>query len=197
MNTFDSLPGGYSLAFEVDMKKDKKLVLWVNIAAMAGAAVMAVPMAFIVPLRPLFDMSNGFGPYFLRFGVLIAASWLYIVLHELTHGAAYKLFSKNKLNFGFNGLFAWCGCRDCYFPRNKYIVVALAPLVVWGVLLGILCALCGAFWQEWFWVAYIVQIANVTGAAGDIYVSARLTRCPADTLASDDGLGMKIYVPEK
>ena len=145
MKTFDRLPGGYRLAFEVDMKKDKKLVLWVNIAAMAGAAVMAVPMAFIVPLRPLFDMSNGFGPYFLRFGVLIAASWLYIVLHELTHGAAYKLFSKNKLNFGFNGLFAWCGCRDCFFPETNTSSSPLPPSSC-----GAFCSVSSALFAEHF-----------------------------------------------
>lgn len=197
MNTVDRLPGGYVQAFEVDMKKDKKLALWINLLGIAVFAVMTVPAAFLVPIRYLFDMEQGFGMYFLRFGILLVASWVYIVLHELTHGIAIKLFKGKKLNFGFNGLFAWCGCRECYFPRNKYIFIALAPLVLWGAALGVLCALCGLFWQEWFWVAYIIQIANVSGAAGDVYISARLTRYPGDTLVNDDGLSMRVCVPEK
>ena len=197
MKTLKELPENYELVFEADMKKNKKLVVWLNAAGAAAFVLLAVPMLFVVPVSSLFDMEQGIGRYFLRVAVMLLGYLLYIVLHELTHGAAMKLFGCGKLNFGFNGLFAWCGCKDSYFPKSDFVAVALAPLVVWGVILGVLSALCGAFWQPWFWVVYFIQIGNITGAAGDIYVSCKLFGLPEETLVNDNGLGMKTFAPKK
>lgn len=56
---------------------------------------------------------------------------VYMVLHELVHGACMKVFGAKKVRFGFTGLYAFAGSIE-YFKKAAYIVVALAPLVVWG-----------------------------------------------------------------
>ena len=69
-------------------------------------------------------------------------------------------------------------------------MIALAPVVVLGaVLLGLNLYFSGG---AAFWVVYIVQICNVGGAAGDIYVTFRFMRLPKDILVQDSGVAMTV-----
>ncbi len=56
--------------------------------------------------------------------------------------------------------------------------------------------ICAIVPDEWFWIAYIIQIANISGAAGDLYVTARFTRLPKDILVRDSGVAMEVYSKE-
>lgn len=189
MRSTQALPDNYEQIFEVDLQKDKKKALLINLLGAAIMIAMVIPALFIVPITALFDMSAGLGMYALRFGVLIAANIVYIILHELTHGVAMKLCGTKKIKYGFTGLYAFAGSDD-YYGKGSYIFIALAPVVLWGVILVVICPLLPA---EWFWVAYTVQIANIGGAAGDFYVTAKFSRFPADILVKDSGVGMRVY----
>ena len=82
MKTVQILPEGDSEIYKLDLQKDKETALRVNTIAFAIAAVLAVPMHFVVPISTLFDMTGGLGRYLVRFGALILLYVLYIVLHE-------------------------------------------------------------------------------------------------------------------
>ena len=43
---------------------------------------------------------------------------------------------------------------------------------------------------DWFWVLYLLQIGNVAGSAGDVYVTLRVLKMPGDTLIMDTGTRM-------
>lgn len=187
--SYTALPDGYGEILAVDLQKNKKLSVIINVAALVIAAVMAIPAHFIVPIGTLFDMSRGLGPYALRFGALMLGSVVYIVLHELVHGITMKLCGTKKIKYGFTGLYAFAGSDD-YYSKKAYITVALAPVVVWGVVLAVLSALVP---EAWFWVVYFIEISNISGAAGDFYVTARFSRLPDDILVGDYGVGMKVY----
>jgi len=45
----------------------------------------------------------------------------------------------------------------------------------------------------WFWVVYILQICNISGAAGDLYISFRLRKLPDDILVQDSGVSMRVF----
>lgn len=188
-----TLPPGYEEIFSIDMKKDRKTALAVNLLALGIMLAVGIPMNFVVPILTLFDMESGVWLYFLRFAVMLAGIVAYIILHELVHGAAMKFFGAEKVHYGFNGVFAWAGSSD-YFGKTGYIVIALAPVVFWGAVLALICAIVP---ESWFWVVYFVQITNVSGAAGDFYVTAKLLRFPGDVRISDNGLGMRVYSAEK
>jgi len=42
-------------------------------------------------------------------------------------------------------------------------------------------------------VIFFLQITNISGAAGDIYVAAKFSRFPADILVKDTGVDMTVY----
>ena len=189
MKAVFQLPDGYREIYSVDLQKDKKLSLLVNGLATLIGVLLAVPMHFVVPIFTLFDMSQGMGAYFLRFGVLMVAIVAYMVAHELVHGAAMKLCGTKRVKYGYTGLYAFAGSED-YYDKAAYIFIALAPVVLWGIVLLVL-QFCVP--TSWFWVVYLVQITNLSGAAGDYYVTARFSRLPKDILVRDSGVSMCVY----
>ena len=189
MKAVNTLPEKYTELYAIDLQKDKKLSLLVNLIAVLIAVLLAVPMHFCVPIYSLLDMTNGFGAYMIRYGVLIGAMFAYIVLHELVHGVAMKICGTKKIKYGFTGLYAYAGSDD-YYDKKSYLFIALAPVVLWGVVLAILNPLVPI---EWFWVVYLIQITNLSGAAGDLFVTVKFSRFPNDILIKDHGVGMTVY----
>ena len=189
LTSYSTLPEGYSEIYSLDIKKDKKLSLLINIFAIIIALVMAVPAHFYIPIWSMFSMDEGIGMYILRFAVFLVSSILYIILHEAVHGIAMKMCGTKKISYGFTGLYAFAGSKD-YYDKRSYIFIALAPVVVWGVVVGIINLFVP---YEWFWIVYWIQISNISGAAGDMYVTYKFSRMPKDILITDYGLGMKVY----
>ena len=176
MKAHETLPEGYRELCSIDLQKNKKTMLLVNAAAIIIAVAMVVPACFYVPISALFDMENGFAGYIIRFASIAVLSVLYIVLHELVHGIAMKLCGTKKVKYGFTGMYAFAGSED-YYDKKAYVFIALNPFVP----------------AEWFWVVYLIQISNISGAAGDFFVTLKFSRFPKDILVRDYGVGMTVY----
>lgn len=192
MKAVETLPEGYREIYSVDLQKNKKVALLVNLLAFVIAVVLVVTMHFFVPISSLFDMQNGLGSYLIRFAALIVLMIVYMVLHELTHGIAMKICGTKKIKYGFTGLYAFAGSND-YYNKRAYIFIALAPIVLWGVVLAIINPFVPL---EWFWVVYMLQIINLSGAAGDLYVTVKFSGFPKDILIRDYGIGMTVCSKE-
>ena len=192
MKAVETLPEGYREIYSVDLQKNKKVALLVNLLAFVIAVVLVVTMHFFVPISSLFDMQNGLGSYLIRFAALIVLMIVYMVLHELTHGIAMKICGTKKIKYGFTGLYAFAGSND-YYNKRAYIFIALAPIVLWGVVLAIINPFVPL---EWFWVVYMLQIINLSGAAGDLYVTVKFSGFPKDILIRDYGIGMTVFSKE-
>ncbi len=184
-----SLPENYTEIYSIDLQKNKKMSLLINTIAVIIAVAFIVPVHSIIPITSLFDMSNGLGVYAVRFIVLLVAMLVYMILHELVHGITMKIFGTKKIKYGFTGLYAYAGSDD-YYDKKSYITIALAPIVVWGFVLTIACFLVS---REWFWVVYFIQIINLSGAAGDLFVTVKFSKMPKDILIHDHGVGMTVY----
>ena len=50
-----------------------------------------------------------------------------------------------------------------------------------------------AFYESAFWYLYIIQIVNVSGAAGDLYVGWLIARSQSDVMVRDAGTDMSFY----
>lgn len=193
MKATNTLPEGYCEYYSVDLQKDKKTALFVNLLALVIALIMVFAMSFHISFFTLFDMQNGLGNYVIRFLSLIVFMASYIILHEAVHGVAMKICGTKKVKFGFTGIYAFAGSDD-YYGKGAYIFIALAPVVLFGVLLAAVNVFVP---DDWFWVIYSIQIINISGAAGDIFVTVKFSRFPKDILVKDHGVGMKVYSKEK
>ena len=189
MKAIGVLPEDYGEIYSLNLQKDKRTAIIVNLLALAIAAVMAVSMNFFVPVTSVFDMSGGIVRYFLRLAALIVLMALYMVLHELVHGIAMKLCGTKRVKYGFTGLYAFAGSED-YYDKKSYIFIALAPIVLWGT---VLAAVNFFVPTEWFWIVYMIQLINISGAAGDLFAAVKFSRMPKDILIQDSGVSMRVF----
>ena len=100
-----------------------------------------------------------------------------------------KICGTKKVKYGFTGLYAFAGSQD-YYGKKAYIFIALAPVILWGIVLGTINPFVPV---QWFWVVYMLQIINLSGAAGDLFVTVRFSRLPKDILVRDYGVGMTVF----
>lgn len=189
MKAIGVLPEDYGEIYSLNLQKDKRTAIIVNLLALAIAAVMAVSMNFFVPVTSVFDMSGGIVRYFLRLAALIVLMVLYMVLHELVHGIAMKLCGTKRVKYGFTGLYAFAGSED-YYDKKSYIFIALAPIVLWGT---VLAAVNFFVTTEWFWIVYMIQLINISGAAGDLFAAVKFSRMPKNILIQDSGVSMRVF----
>lgn len=155
------LPQGYEADFTVDAENKKTAVL-MNVAALIITAILIVASYFLI--KPTDFLENfRVSRYFIVVGVL----FVYIVLHELVHGIAYKLMTKQKLKFGITFSAAFCGVPDIYVYRKTALISLLAPLTVFSVLLILAAVLLKNEWDKLY--ALILFSIHFGSCAGDIY----------------------------
>ncbi len=189
MKPVQVLPEGYKEIYTIDLKKNKKIALLVNLLAVVIALALVIPMHFVIPFTSLYDMEWGMDRYTIRLVSLLVLMILYMVLHELVHGIAMKICGTKKVKYGFTGLYAFAGSDD-YYGIRSYIFVALAPVVLWGFIIALINPFVPT---DWFWVVYLLQVINLSGAAGDLFVTIRFSRFPKDILIKDYGVGMTVF----
>lgn len=186
------LPAGYAELAHIDFQHDKKLAVFVNTLSLAAASVMIAVAAVCVPFRLLLG-ADDFPINLIRPAALLIGILLYTVSHELVHGAFMKLFSGIQADYGFTSLYPYAGSR-AYFSKKYDIMISLAPVVIFGTILAVLNFAVPA---DWFWVVYLIQVVNVSGAVGDVYVTCRICGMPSDILVRDAGVSMTVYAHSK
>lgn len=189
MRPCKKLPEGYEKKMTFDLQNDKKLMVGINIAAIVIAVLMLLLVLPFKSISMLFDMSGGMVKYFLRFAVILVGSIVYIFLHEFIHGFFFRFFSGEKATYGFTGPYAYAA-SSWYFDKRSYLIIGLSPIVIWGIVLSVVCVVVP---RDFFWSAYFIQVMNISGAAGDLYVTYKMLRLPPDILVRDHGTKMEIY----
>lgn len=183
MSSCAKLPEGYSLIRNIDLLKNKKEALTVNILSFVLFAVFFIPGQMYMSITELFGD-------IVQLAVFVLLQLVYIVAHEAVHGIFMKCYLKDsKLKFGYKLIYAYAG-SDGYFCKKHYIVIALAPLVILGILL---LAANLIMKENLFWPIYFTQLLNISGAAGDIYVFYIMSKMPSDILVNDTGVAMSVY----
>ena len=182
----NALPNGYREVRRVDLMRNRKEAVLVNLLALAITGVMIVLGFLICPSFAEFEVGlhTLFGIVLMSVGIVV-----YMILHEVIHGVFMKAFSGIRPRYGFTGLYAYAG-SDALFCRRQYIVIAFAPVVILGLIITVLTV---AFYETAFWYLYVIQIVNISGAAGDFYVGTLIARATNDVMVRDAGTDMSLY----
>ena len=187
---FKTLPAGYRIAGIMDFTRNRRQMLVVSVSALAAAVIMIVCGLLVHPIVPAFRVMVDRWYLWPALAAMLAA---YVPLHELTHGAFMYALSGVRPVYGLKLPYAYAG-SSAFFDRKSHIVTALAPVVIWGIILQ---GLCAALPEYWFWPIWAVQISNVSGSTGDIYCVLHLARLPGEILIRDTGTRMTIYKKRK
>ena len=193
MNCCQELPEGYQEIFCIDLQRDKKTALAVNLLCVVLTLAVGIPMYLYCPFWILLDTSDGLAAFFIRAAVLIVGMIAYVVLHELTHAAVMKYYGATKLRFGMSLMYAYAGSEGDYFAKRPYLHTAAAPLLLWGLVFLLLSLLVRG---PYLCVILILQLVNISGAAGDLYVMWKVSRLPDDILVRDTGIDMTVFSRE-
>lgn len=190
------LPQNYKLVKTIDAK-NSKIGIALNLVALAVVVACIVGAYFIVgvPFDELIDFDYHHGLYgVIRVLIFFAVMVLYVILHELVHGAAYKALTKQKLTFGMTFTVAFCGVPNIYVYRKTALISVLAPFVVFLPIFLVLCFVLPNPLEKI--LAATMLGMHVGGCSGDLWVAGLLTFKYRDktTLMNDTGPKQTFYV---
>lgn len=185
-----TLPEGYAQIGEINLKKNKKLAVTLNIAAFIVFVLIFFLLSSTAALiRP--DLINTSGTINLvGLGVGIVLTVILMTVHELIHGFFFWVFTRARPVFAIRLFYAYAGAPDWYIPTRQFMVVALAPLVVIAAVGIALIPLAPLSWV--MFIIFFVAM-NTGGAMGDILVFTRLLKLSPTSLANDTGDVMTFY----
>ncbi len=193
---FERLPGEYDLCERIDLAGEAAKPMAVFGIFLAAVMIFWGIFSAGHPISEAFRMEIP-RVIFAIFGMIVGMV-VYIFVHEGVHGFFIKMFSGKPPFYGKDlkkGMF-YAGSR-CFFGKFAYIVIALAPLIVWGIVIALMLSELSAKSPQFWWYLYAIQILNFTGAAGDLYITWRVIRMPKEVLVQDDGISMKFFLPVK
>lgn len=182
------LPENYKLDKTIDMKKMSTNIFLnvLNILFVIISFLILIPLKFKeIKIDNLVELS------IVMFIALIGFI-IYIVLHELTHGLFYKIFTKQKLTFGVSLTYAYCGVPNIYVRKKEAIIACLSPLVIFSI---IFLTLIFILPPNYINLSIIILFSfHFGGCSGDIYLALiLLTKYKKDTYIKDTGPTQYIY----
>ena len=123
----------------------------------------------------------------------IIGSVLILAVHEGIHGAFFTLWG-GKPYYGAKLPFAFfCSTKAQIFPRNYYLVVGIAPLVVitvGAIIFTIVSPVLASY-------GLLAWISNFSGAVGDVFAVLWLLRQPRQALIEDTETGCRAWIISK
>jgi hypothetical protein len=201
-----TLPTNYRHQDTLDLSKSKKAV----VGAIVSGIVLLITVGWLFVqftnlVRPtaldalgfhdlLTTTSNGHTSITIPFVDVVIALVLVMLIHELVHGVFYWRFTGKCPTLGIQGLGVYVAApTGVYLPRNQYLVVGIAPLVLL-TLVGLLLVIVVPVVVVPILILFVAF--NAAGSAGDLLITARLLSYSPDTLMQDDGSGAIVYGPE-
>lgn len=194
--TFEKeLPNGYRLEKSIDATSSSfgllftlaSLIIFVIALALCALPVIFRINEFSEAFASGIDMSISL--------VFLAAYFTYIILHELTHGYAYKKTTREKLTFGISWSCAFCGVPHIFTYRKTALIAVTAPLILFTALLIPTLAIT-LFLSPVLYIMFSLLFAfHISGCSGDMYVTLLfLFKYKNEkTLMNDTGPRMAIF----
>jgi hypothetical protein len=193
------LPSGYKEAMYINAK-DAKFGIIFNLIAI-GVLIFVMAFAFLSLSfsgnlsSDIFriDFLQIIVAYLIFFGTMIG----YIVLHELVHGAAYKLLTGEKLTFGISWSCAFCGVPDIYTYGRTALIAVISPFALFTLLFIPILAVLYFLSPLYYLIAAFIFGLHLGGCSGDLYVTYLLLSKfkGKRVLMRDTGPEQYFYVP--
>lgn len=178
-------------ALELLVPQHIRVLAWLSLLMLAGGGVFFVGLnivAYIVQIHLPFGSIGGW-TLLLWIMINILGSIIILPIHEALHGLAITFWG-GKPHYGAKLPFAlYCGAKNQLFHRNAYLVVALAPVVVItlaAILFTVLSPVLASY-------TLLASISNFSGAAGDVWMAAKLLRQPRHVLVEDTETGYIVW----
>lgn len=178
-------PAEYRTVSTLDLKADRRSAITIQ-GGVALTVAAAVTLALLLDL----PLDSGWAGWVVT-GVTVAAVVAYLVVHELTHGVALWSLTRVRPTYAVRLPYLTTG-SPALLTRRDAVITAVAPLVLWG---GVLGALWLVLPQDALLTVYVLLALNVAGSVGDVVQAWTFSRLPADALVRDDGTTTTVFLP--
>jgi hypothetical protein len=189
-----SLPDGYREVLYWRVTEKSSRVLLLNIWGLVLLVLFGIifsSLAVTVGKLPPGTIEFGLP----EIGLTILAIFLTLVLHELIHGLVMRI-SGVRPRYGvlWKQAMFYATAPGYAFPRNHYVVIALAPFI----LISLLVVLGMWLLQGTVWVALlgVGGLFNASGAVGDMWITRIVLQYPDNAYIMDERDGMRVFLPE-
>ncbi len=189
------LPDGYRLVHSVNFKS-KRTARRFNLLALCVLALTLLISSLFLIGRPLKTFALTGAQFYIGYGVFFASMLIYLVLHELTHGLCYKLFTGQRLTYGISLSCAFCGVPNVYVYRRYALIAVLAPFVLFTLVFIPLLIYTYYLHPMAYLAAAFMLGMHLGGCFGDLYISYLALRMRTPTLLiRDTGAEQFFYLP--
>lgn len=190
------LPSGYSQVYYLNAKNVKVGIIFNLLALVIMLAVIAIAVVLFIAIGKMPETID-----FISMEISLLATLflmlIYLVLHELVHGAAYKIMTGEKLTFGVSWSCAYCGVPHIYTYRKTALVALISPLIIFSVILIPLTCVALFVSPYMYFTLVLLLASHLGGCIGDIYVTILLLTKYKDKrmLMRDTGPEQFFYLP--
>lgn len=188
-----TIPEEYKVDKVIDAKNPKTGVIMNLVALIIMAIICAIGIIIYIQVNDGFKFEvdeNNFIALILYFIGMFAV----IIIHELIHGLFYKIFTKQKLTFGFTWSAAYCGVPHIYVRKTAMIITCIAPCVIISSTLLIPLILINN--TIYFLFILLLFALHFGGCCGDLYCILLFVfkYRKKDILVNDTGAKQTIYI---
>lgn len=146
----------------IELKEDRKGGHRLLALSALAAAVLVLIGCCFENIGFLFG-NGGFGGLFARLAVIVGGFALCLALNELLRRLLINKLRGNTDKADKKSLLAPAGIMSL----NNYAIISFVPVLVIAAVLTVLML---ALPHRLLWTVYIIQVLNLSGAIGDIYV---------------------------
>lgn len=181
-------PNQLTLIQEMNLMKNRKVILWLNIATLPLLFVFGLFFSFVITL---FSHNPTESSVLLTdLFIFLFSFFLVIIIHEGIHGFFFKLFNPiGKVKFGFKNGMAYATSPNSFYTKKAFTLIILAPFLLISLSLTIL-VLLGI-------LAPITYVAlgsiHASSCVGDFYFIWLLIKAPKSCLVEDTEQGINFY----
>ncbi len=182
----------YKAVVRVDMLDPKQKTIQ-KLNSFALIAIMLCCTVGIILNYCLRMLGQPGGMYLVYILCGIVNCLIYIYFHEFAHAVVISVIKRRKPEIKFGKLAASCGLPSVAFTKPQYAVSALAPFIIYSLILIPLCVLVP---PEFFVLPFMPLVYNVFGSIGDMYMLRRMLKTPRRCVIVDDGTCVSAYRPD-
>ncbi|QQU17754.1 DUF3267 domain-containing protein [Enterococcus casseliflavus] len=175
---------------QINLMDNQKTIKRLNLAAIPSFIFFYVFFTFLTVAG---HGATNEPPFFIGLLILMVAYFILIIIHELIHGAFFKLFDpKGKVKFGFKNGVAYATSPHSFYSKEKFAIILLAPFL--GISVGLfLFYLFGWLTASLF---TLIAAAHAASCVGDFYFLFLIVRAPVNSCVEDTEVGLNIYHEE-
>lgn len=190
-----TLPPSYTAIWGLDLLKDQRAAVLLNVAALPLFALSGWIFSLIAStfkpeiIHKLYIVqlaAQSLGFFLALVGTIVGI----VLVHEAIHGIFFWIYTRSRPVFGLKLLFAYAGAPAWYIPRDQYAIIGLAPLIIITVAGLVLTPFLSLPIGQ---LTLLVITVNAAGAVGDLYVVSKTLCQSRDVLVCDTGVGFTMF----